>query len=1418
MSSPKWTLEQQAAIDLRGQLLVAAAAGSGKTAVLVERLIRRITDSQEGVDVDRFLVVTFTKAAANEMRERVGKALDDALFTEIDPTEVERLLHQRALLNRASITTLHSFCMELIRRYFYQLELDPAFRVADAAEADLLRQDTIEDLFETYYEREDIAFQDLVDAFGTDRDDHPLMEQVLRLYEFAISQAHPIEWLAQLPQAYLWASVDDLVQSPWGEAARLGILDKVEEGITLLERSYKIATQPGGPLQYSEILQNDILSFKLLERTIKEGTWDEVEECFNEATSFTRLPTSTKKAKSTGSGLPIDEELQKSLREESKKARDEAKKKLDKLKISIFSFPLDEQLPLLKEMSILLQTLSTVVHEFAQDYAASKRLRNIVDFSDLEHFALRLLEEEGNAPSAIAQNLQEHYEEVLVDEYQDINPVQERILRLVSRQEGLSPNLFMVGDVKQSIYRFRMADPSLFLKKYDELPHWQPNRDMPNQGKSIQDSSQSEPIIEATSGQKLVIDLNRNFRSRLEVIEGVNFLFRQIMTKGAGEIAYDDQASLCHGASFVTNQALKTAEGPIELHLFDPKAIRRTSNPTIPLETDLQAHTDPLTDKVPYRPSEAPESFDSLDTLDTENEDHSLTVSDDPSLEDLVAARIEARLVATRIQDMVKEGEFQVHDKHLGDFRPVQYCDIVILMRSFSSVAPVFVEEFQSSGIPVYAETSSGYFGASEVETILSLLKVIDNPRLDIPLAAVLRSPLVDMNGTELGKIRSLLPNGDFYEALVLAFWASNSSPTESPWLSEMEETLNIYQKSLPQLLIRAKQILKETPELQSKVESFWPKLQAWRQLSRRTSLADLLWQLYEETGYLAYVGTLPSGVQRQANLRVLYDRACRYEATNYRGLFRFLRFLEKFQGQGKDLGNARALGEKEDVVRLITVHSSKGLEFPVVFMVGLGTKFNTRSLNGRLLLHSELGAGIPLMDIENQVRYPSFIQYAVKERLWQESLAEELRILYVALTRAKERLLLYGTVGKLDETLNKWERLATSSFEVAFPDGQLRGAKNFLDWIGPALMRHPANLFGEERPPLDLKLPDSFSAWEVVIHQTLSSDSLVEPLTEPLANSADYLNQTTSSSEPLTTLEELNIIPAKPETLSLGQLREEVNVRLSWQYPHPEAVTQSAKTSVSELKRRFPWHTDTTEQMTQIPLLPISVEIITNPDLTKASDSQSLSSSSPVYTRPKFVQTKKELTPTEKGIALHTLVQHLPFEIWGSTWPHLSNDDKNNHIFELLESLVRREILTEEQSCVVQVNSILSLLNSATGTRLLKGDEVRREVPFTLSVKLKDQYEPVLVQGVIDAVIVSRREETAEVLDFKTDNLHFDSEPEKTLIERYALQLALYSQAVERLMRVSVKQCTLYSTSLSREFIVPQELLQAHLSKTINL
>ncbi|TGE36077.1 ATP-dependent helicase [Desulfosporosinus fructosivorans] len=1388
MSKTQWTAEQRAAITLRGQLLVAAAAGSGKTAVLVERLIQRITNPDEPEDVDRFLVVTFTKAAANEMRERIGKALDEALFLAQVPGDVDRLIRQRTLLQRANITTLHSFCLELIRKYFYQLELDPAFRVADQAEADLLRQDVVEELFETRYEGVDLDFLKLVDAFGSDRDDQPLMDHVLRLFTFAYSQPRPDIWLAGLEQAYVWEDIETMMQSDWGQAVRQGLLDLVSGSLNSLERAEEIAQRPGGPALYSETLQDDKNRVQLLKRALIEGDWAQVETQFRSAVNYPRLPAARSKAKKKGAKdssnpelgadaaleqVSIEESYQKNLQEECKKLRDEAKKKLNSLHDEVFAFPIIDQLPALREMGTMAQTLGTLVSEFSRVYAVAKAQRNVLDFTDLEHFALQLLEEQGEA-SLIAQKLKDYFAEVLVDEYQDINPVQERILRLVSRQEE-SPNLFMVGDVKQSIYRFRMADPSLFLEKYSTLQHW--HSGMPS----------------STTPKEIVIDLNRNFRSRLEVVEGVNFLFRQIMTKGAGEIPYDDQAALQFGAAYVSDQnQINTAEGPIEVHLIDLKSIRN--------QLALDSTDEVQKDLVNLSASEAQDDPEFASTQGaTECEDDLISGAEDAiASEDLDKARIEARLVSERIQRLVQGAEFQIHDRKLNNFRPVRYSDIVILMRTYSAVAPIYVEEFQSANIPVYAETTTGYFGASEVETMLSLLKVIDNPRNDIPLAAVLRSPLVGLNGTELGKIRMILPEGDFYEALTLAVWIVHEEENLSPERTkDFQKILGLYEESLKVRLEKARLILATATGIKDKITDFWIKLQTWRTLSRRTSLADLLWTLYEETGYLTYVGTLPAGAQRQANLRVLYDRASRFEATRYRGLFRFLRFLDRFRGQGKDMGNARALGETEDVVRLITVHASKGLEFPVVFMVGLGRTFNTQSLKGKVLLHSKLGMGMPIIDIENNVRYPSLIQYAVKQRLAQEALAEELRILYVALTRAKERLFLYGTMDNLDKTFLKWYRTLEWG-EVALPDGQLRSAKCFLDWIGPALARHPRKLFGETEGRSTLAISEINSRWDIQIHRNITADkdknqetNFGEGKDEGLVMSADN----SAESEQ---------IPIDSNSKAKDQLFAEIDRRLSWQYPHLKAVRKVAKTSVSELKRQYNWHAD--EGTTPLPTLP------------KNTDS---------LKRPKFLQEEQKLTAAERGTALHTAMQHLPFEKWATKWRDLSELEQINNVSEFLNMLMQREILSGEQRTSIKPAQIAQFLNSQMGERFFSAEQILREIPFTLTFPSESELVGVsrvdktniLVQGVIDVVLLSRDEHQeihAEILDYKTDSFWSSSadklensktDPEEILRERYTLQLSLYALAIERLLKIKISGCTLYSFTLGREIAIADEV-----------
>lgn len=1342
MSKGRWTVEQNAAIKFRGQLLIAAAAGSGKTAVLVERLINRITDPDEAVDIDSFLVVTFTKAAANEMRERIGRALDEALFKESENDEIERLLRQRTLLHRASITTLHSFCLELIRKHFYQLALDPAFRVADQAESDLLRLDVMENLFEALYKEQDLDFINLVEAFGSDRDDQPLMDHVQRIYEFACSQPHSSAWLGELDKAYNWPDIDALMKSEWGQEVLRALMDRVNEGYSLLERAEQMTQCVGGPALYAGTLQDDLCRVQCLNTALVKGEWSEVEAQFLRVIDYPKLPA-----------LRSKETLQKSLQEECKKLRDEAKKIIKSLKDLVFTYPLEQQLPALQVMGAIARSINNLVSSFTSAYSTAKRQRNILDFNDLEHFALQLLEEEGE-PSLIAQGLKAYYTEVLVDEYQDINPVQERILQQVSRRTE-KPNLFMVGDVKQSIYRFRMADPNLFLEKYKTLPHWQQGMTMDN------------------LPQEIVIDLNRNFRSRLEVVDGVNFLFRQIMTKGAGEIPYDDQAALQFGASFVTeNDSIHTAEGPIEVHLIDSKSIQNQLKVS---EADFATEEQSVENS-------ADEKENVGDGVEGDKESAS-GEEDALSSGDLEKARIEARLVSERIQRIVQGTEFQIFDHKLHDFRQARYSDIVILMRSFSALAPIYVEEFQSAEIPVYAETTTGYFGASEVETVLSLLKIIDNPHLDIALAAVLRSPLVGLNGSELGKLRMILPEGDFYEAFTLAvysgFEGNNSSLEED---TDFKVILALYSDTLEKKLRNAETILDTAPSLKEKVIEFWFKLQAWRSQSRQTSLADLLWSLYEETGYLAYVGTLPAGVQRQANLRVLYDRAKGFEATRYRGLFRFLRFLDRFQGQGKEMGKARALGENEDVVRLITVHASKGLEFPIVFVVGLGRTFNTRSLNGKVLLHSKLGMGMPIIDVEKNVRYPSIIQYAVKQRLAQESLAEELRILYVALTRAKERLFLYGTIDNFDNALLKWQR--TSNWgEVTLPEGQLRSAKSFLDWIGPALARHPDHFFGEETGVSLLTIPEINSRWDIQLHKKLISN-MEEPSE---GNSRDC------DSKPI--IDNGLEYSDGSEDKTVEQWFSEVNFRLSWKYQYSDSIHQVAKTSVSELKRQHSWYAD-----------------------EAATSNSKLGIEATPLKRPKFLQKTLPLTAAERGTALHSVMQHIPFQDWVNQWEVFTQQEQSDLVIAFLNKLEQQEILTlEERECIKPIQ-LVKLLNSTLGHRMFSAETLLREVPFTLSFPTQGQAN-ILVQGVIDAVIIrkdERQQMVAEIIDYKTDSLKaqaMDSplgsikSPELILQERYTLQLSIYALAIERLLKINVTQCTLYSFTLGYEVEISEKL-----------
>lgn len=1333
MNAKQWTPEQEAAIVSRGEILVAAAAGSGKTAVLVERLLRRIVDRDHPVDIERFLVVTFTKAAAQEMRERVRKTLEENLFA-AEEGFAEVLLRQLNRLPLANIATLHSFCLDLIRRYFYLLALDPAFRIADEGEIELLRQDVLEEVLEENYVGEDPRFQRLVEAFGSDRDDQSLMAEVLRLYDFANSQVRPGEWLDTLAAGYVWPDGETLWESPWGEAVRQGVADRLQMALSYLQEAERLAGMPGGPNHYLSRLQEERAGLADLLQLTQRGNWQTLQEGLLELT-FGRLPNRRK---------GVETEIDCAWREQAKGLRDEVKKIVLALKEEL-SWDVEAQIRGLQATSELITSLVKFVQEFSAAFAKAKRQRNVLDFADLEHMAYRLLREER---WGIAVSLQDEFVEVLVDEYQDINAIQEGILRQVARPQG---NRFMVGDVKQSIYRFRMADPGLFLAKYKEFPHF-PQPSCPEGG----------------AGQ--VIDLSRNFRSRAEIIDGINFLFRQIMTEGAGEIAYDESAALIHGAAYADSQSgLVVSDGPIEVHLIEGRYSREEVEEgsgagiegSSRLEGSAGVEGSTGTGSTWAEPNSGAENRFSMETEEAE---------------ELEGMRREANVLAQRLHAMVEAKEFQVLDTRLREYRPLRYGDIVILLRSYSANALIFQEELERAGIPVFAETGSGYFAANEVETVLSLLKVIDNPHQDIPLAAVLRSPLAGFSGGELGKLRVLLPQGDFYEALAVAAAVGAGSAEAAPSAAvELEASKFQWIQKLLQAYMDGQEQLQASAlnlprELQEKAAKFWNKLERWREYAKSHPLSELLARIYAESLYLAYSGTLPNGKQRQANLQALYDRALRFEETRYRGLFRFLRFLERFQGQGKDLGQAKVLGENEDVVRVMTVHASKGLEFPVVFVAGLGKKFNLRSLAAKTLLHPRLGIGVPILDVENKVRYPSVIHQAVRQQLLDEALAEELRILYVALTRAKEKLLLYGSVPNLERALEHWQQAARRA-QGTFSDAQLRAARSFLDWIGAALARHPDQPLGPCAG--DETISQDASRWQVVLHQEAilaafkeSTQAEPEPKETP-AETEERVARVRADKRYSGCEDEAAKVPWQASTAD----------RLGWVYPFSVAATRVAKTSVSALKKR------------SLVVLPGE----------EPEEREGREHPGHIFARPKFLEAQV-LTPAEKGTALHIAMQHLPLAVW-------QRADFNTSRQEEMEDLLRdyikdweaREILSRQQCQALPLTGLFEFVRSPLGQRMFAASEVWREVPFTLALPTEAGEVPQLVQGVIDALIFTPEGDAVELVDYKTDRLDPEG-AEDTLRARYGMQLGYYTWAVESLLQIKVKRATLYAFSLGKE------------------
>ncbi|WP_428911337.1 helicase-exonuclease AddAB subunit AddA [Niallia sp. Krafla_26] len=1230
-----WTDDQWKAIMATGKdILVAAAAGSGKTAVLVERMINKVISKERPINVDELLVVTFTNASAAEMRNRISEALEKAINQDPASTHLRK---QLSLLNRASISTIHSFCLEVIRKYYYLIDIDPGFRIADSTEAQLLRDEVLDELFEEEYGKPDNEpFFQVVDSFTSDRSDDALMDIIRDLYDFARSNPSPESYLQDIVNMYEVESVTKMEELPFIDSLLLDIRLQLEGIRGMLDNGLQITKQPGGPAPRAENFLDDI---NIIDTMIvaSQDSWNALYEAIQNWT-FSRAKTCK------------GDEYDKTLIERAQKVRDEAKKKLKALQEELFNRKPESFLRDMKDMKPLIETLVQLVKSFSDKFNKVKLEKGLVDFADLEHYCLDILQDpsakqEGIlAPSEAAIHYRNTFKEVLVDEYQDVNAVQEAIISLVSKEEESSGNKFMVGDVKQSIYRFRLAEPKLFLGKYNRF-----TTDGENTG--------------------LKIDLARNFRSRKEVLAGTNYLFKQIMGVSVGEIHYNEEAELVKGAPYPEDDPY-----PVELLLVD---LENEENDEIQVE-------------------DADSTFDVVE---------------------LEQSQLEARVMAKKIKTMIANMNAVYNPKTKSE-RPVMYRDIVILLRSMTW-APQIMEEFKQQGIPIYANLSTGYFQATEVTIMMSLLKVIDNPYQDIPLASVLRSPVVGLQEDELSLIRIHQKNGSFYDALS-SF--CRQKPTESDeWVYD-------------------------------KVKPFYLMLKEWRTMARQGSLASLIWQIYRDTHFYDYVGGLPGGKQRQANLRALYDRARQYEATSFRGLFRFLRFIERMQERGDDLGAARALGEQEDVVRIMTIHSSKGLEFPVVFVAGMGRSFNTMDLRKPYLLDKEFGFATKYVNVDKRITYPSLPQLAFKRKKKMEMLAEEMRVLYVALTRAKEKLYLLASVKNLQKKLENWEK-HLDHHEWLLTDYDRASAGSYLDWVGPSLIRHQdcQTLIGETVHSSSLISEDLLqhpSCWKIEVIKPY--DTILEEEVEE--NDETWLE---------------NVTEGKPISIE-SPYKDEIEERLSWTYLFWSASTHRSKQSVSEIKRQR----EVADEGSGTELL--------------------RKFKKPLMNRPRFMQ-EKALTPAEIGTAMHMVMQHID----------LSKHIDHKYIETLLQEMVRKELITEEQKNVINPELLVSFAGSDLGRRMKTAEKLDREVPFSFSLMASEAYadwkgedEPVLVQGIIDCLF--QDEKGLILVDYKTDGItdRFKGgfeEARPILEKRYRVQIELYTRAIEQIYKQKVAERYLF-------------------------
>ncbi len=1609
----QWTSEQKLVIDTRGKdILVSAAAGSGKTAVLVERILKMITDETQPVDIDRLLVVTFTNAAAAEMRGRIRDALEARAEKDPDNAHLQR---QLVLVHNAKITTIHSFCLHVLRNHFQTIGIDPAFRIADEGEVMLFEQDAVKEIVDEAYEangqvrslenernrqareseneaneqscartdvesertrdRADTAdqsemagqadaadqaataqavsgmasnlsdevqpdpeFEQFLEQFATGKGDAEVEEMILQIYHFALGQPFPEEWLRECRKAYELSASDHSVRESW-QGGRDGRTTEGAEdsdtkesdtasrsngvlgGETFPGRQWhpawmvfveadtamrladvrqqvllalKITREPDGPYPYEKALISDLALVDALicqNETVRcesdetdssrsrgdsckerwsAGRFSEYLGAFRKMGSFARL------------GTKKDERISEDKKQRVVAIRSGYKDQITALRDQYYYDDLESLRDVYQKSGISVRVLTKLTEAFMKRLSKKKTEKNVLDFGDMEHLALKALvkrEEDGSlVPTAVAQEYAETFEEVMTDEYQDSNLVQELILSSVSgkgngvhltegasahngkeyaRQNSDVHNRFMVGDVKQSIYRFRLARSELFMEKYHSYPAIHgiigelicgTESTCSKAGESINgtestcnmdDESACGKNGESTCGmggesrddltamavkEACRIDLHRNFRSRPQVLDAVNDVFRKIMTESLGGIEYDADAALYPGAVFPDGADAYKAE----LLLLDGSAAEDAESRTsggAPLApeggrsqyTSVGRDAPTFEEGRPQRPDggqdvPAPEGGRSQhpgggqDAFHPEEGRSQRSGGENMSSADLRVE--EAKMVGRRIRELV--GSMPVTDKETGGTRPARYGDIVILLRTVSGWAEAWGEVLADMGIPCFTGSQKGYFSAAEIRVVLSYLQILDNPLQDIPLAAVLRSAIGHLTDEELAQIR-LAAGGDtklsFYDCCL----RYRKRPSD-------EKTAQ-------------------------KLETFFGTFERLRAGSAHTPVHQLLWEILDMTGYGEYAAALPGGRQRRANLDMLVEKAIAYEATSYRGLYHFVRYIENLQKYEVDYGEANIASEADDTVRIMSIHKSKGLEFPIVFVSGLGKSFNEMDARSQVVMHAEWGIACdyvwnanPFMDRETMIdpgsetigldgetssalprmRQSTLLKKAIQQRILAETLGEELRVLYVAMTRAKEKLILTGSVKNLEKKMPGWETDASAACGT-LSYSCLSGASTYLDWVVPAILgeadakdicnlsQHSSKgIYDPDIPQQSLKAasdPNLPSEPDSGIRSAYARNAFFDVrVTAPVENE---LAESIGHTKDLITLDELLHLDAGTcQDEEAGEYLESVFADGDSRKKHRMIP---GKVTVSELKKlsQRMEEPDALEvyEMEEPDALEV-YEMEESPHLRLAAGSALSGGNAQravlddaeeavVPLIPRFMKEEPEsFSGAARGTIYHVFMENLDFS-------------KKDDLQMQLEELINCGKMSTEEASLIYMEDISAFVRSGIGRRMARAaseKQLFREQPFVLGVPADEVMENdtgneiILVQGIIDAYLIEDGEIT--IVDYKTDHVSDGS----ALVNRYRIQIDYYTKALERLTGRKSRDRIIYSFCLRKE------------------